>query len=89
MVSSPDSADSGGEGSPDTLGAGGSDLRVGSIVVHCFEFEKMLAFWRAALGYVPRDPPSDGWVVLRDPGGRGPNLSLQARKTRPKARPSP
>jgi catechol 2,3-dioxygenase-like lactoylglutathione lyase family enzyme len=36
----------------------------------------MLAFWQAALHYVPREPASDGWVVLRDPEGRGPNLSL-------------
>lgn len=36
----------------------------------------MLAFWRAALGYVPREPPEEGWVVLTDPGGNGPNISL-------------
>jgi hypothetical protein len=36
----------------------------------------MLAFWQAALHYVPREPAEDGWVVLRDPTGRGPNLSL-------------
>ena len=33
-------------------------------------------FWQAALGYVPREPPEDGWVVLTDPSGAGPNLSL-------------
>jgi hypothetical protein len=36
----------------------------------------MLAFWESALGYVPREPPEDGWVVLTDPTGRGPNISL-------------
>ena len=36
----------------------------------------MLAFWSAALGYVPREPPEDGWVVLTDPTGGGPNISL-------------
>ena len=36
----------------------------------------MLAFWRAALGYVPQAPPEDGWVILTDPTGRGPNISL-------------
>ena len=36
----------------------------------------MLAFWQEALHYVPREPPTSGWVVLRDPEGRGPNLSL-------------
>ena len=33
-------------------------------------------FWQAALGYVPREPPEDGWVVLTDPSGAGPNISL-------------
>lgn len=36
----------------------------------------MLAFWSSALGYVPREPPRDGWVVLKDPTGRSPNVSL-------------
>jgi hypothetical protein len=39
-------------------------------------FDELLAFWQAALGYVPREPPQDGWVVLADPTGRGPNISL-------------
>jgi catechol 2,3-dioxygenase-like lactoylglutathione lyase family enzyme len=51
-------------------------LKIGSIVVRCHEFDKMLAFWGEALHYVPREPPRDGWVVLRDPEGRGPNVSL-------------
>ena len=51
-------------------------MRIGSIVVNCYEFEKMLAFWQPALHYVPREPAQGGWVVLRDPLGRGPNLSL-------------
>jgi catechol 2,3-dioxygenase-like lactoylglutathione lyase family enzyme len=53
-----------------------ASLNVGSIVVRCYEFDRMLAFWQEALGYEPREPESDGWVVLRDPDGRGPNLSL-------------
>jgi hypothetical protein len=36
----------------------------------------MLKFWQAALHYVPREPPTDDWVVLRDPSSVGPNLSL-------------
>ena len=51
-------------------------LRIASIVIMCNEFDKMLAFWQAALHYAPRDPATDGWVVLRDPDGRGPNVSL-------------
>jgi hypothetical protein len=50
--------------------------RIGSIVIRCFEFEKMMAFWQAALGYRPRGPIDDGFVVLTDPEGKGPNLSL-------------
>jgi catechol 2,3-dioxygenase-like lactoylglutathione lyase family enzyme len=56
-------------------------LRLGSIVIHCFEFERTVAFWRGALGYEPREPASDDWVVLRDPKGRGPNLSFQKRES--------
>ena len=49
---------------------------VGSIVIDCTDFDRMLAFWSAALHYVPRNPPAGGWVVLRDPEGKGPNVSL-------------
>jgi catechol 2,3-dioxygenase-like lactoylglutathione lyase family enzyme len=51
-------------------------MRIGSIVIRCYEFDKMLAFWQQALNYVPREPAKGGWVVLRDPAGRGPNMSL-------------
>jgi hypothetical protein len=56
--------------------ARGSRVRVGSILVRCVRFDELIAFWQAALGYVPREPPEDGWVVLTDPTGTGPNLSL-------------
>ncbi len=51
-------------------------MKIGSIVIRCYEWEKMFAFWREALHYVPREPAKDSWVVLRDPEGRGPNLAL-------------
>jgi catechol 2,3-dioxygenase-like lactoylglutathione lyase family enzyme len=51
-------------------------MKIGSIVIRCYEFDKMLAFWQEALHYVPREPATDGWVVLCDPNGRGPNVSL-------------
>ena len=51
-------------------------MKIGSIVVNCYEFDKMLAFWQQALHYLPREPAHGGWVVLRDPRGQGPNLSL-------------
>src|SRR5581483_10304167 len=53
-----------------------SQIAIGSIVVRCRRFDEMLAFWQAALGYAPREPPEDGWVVLADPTGIGPNISL-------------
>ena len=52
-------------------------MKIGSIVIHCYEFDKMLEFWQQALHYVPREPATGDWVVLRDPDGNGPNLSLQ------------
>ena len=52
-------------------------MRVGSVVVDCNDVAAMLAFWRAALRYEPREAPEDGWVVLRDPAGAGVNVSLQ------------
>jgi len=57
-------------------GPSGRRIRVGSLVIRCRHFEEMLAFWQSALGYVPREPPDHGWVVLTDPAGRGPNISL-------------
>jgi hypothetical protein len=53
-----------------------SDIRIGSIVIRCFEFEKMMRFWQEALHLVPREAASDDWVVLTDPEKKGPNLSL-------------
>jgi hypothetical protein len=52
-------------------------IRVGSIVIRCTRFDEMRVFWQAALSYVPREAARDGWVVLTDPTGTGPNLSLE------------
>jgi hypothetical protein len=51
-------------------------MKIGSIVIDCSEFGKMLAFWQEALHCVPREPAKDSWVVLRDPEGGNPNVSL-------------
>ena len=51
-------------------------MKIGSIVIRCYEFDKMVAFWQEALHYVPREPATEGWVVLRDPHGIGSNISL-------------
>jgi hypothetical protein len=53
-------------------------IRVGSIVIRRTRFDEMRVFWQAALGYVPREAPQDGWVVLTDPSRRD---SLRARDT--------
>jgi catechol 2,3-dioxygenase-like lactoylglutathione lyase family enzyme len=53
-----------------------SQIRIGSIVIRCRRFDEMLAFWQAALGYVAPVPAKHGWVILTDPTGRGPNISL-------------
>lgn len=55
------------------------EIRVGSVVIDCTadEFDAMLTFWCRALGYEPREEPEDDWVVLRDPDGRGVNVSLE------------
>src|SRR5438552_14970250 len=52
-------------------------LRIGSVVLNCKDFESTVAFWQEVLHYVPRGPADDGWVVLKDPAGDGPNLSVQ------------
>jgi catechol 2,3-dioxygenase-like lactoylglutathione lyase family enzyme len=52
-------------------------VRIGSVVIDCNDFDRMSAFWRDALGYVPREPGEDGWVVLRDPDNTNVNVSLQ------------
>ena len=61
-------------------------MKIGSIVIHCHDFDRTVAFWQAALHYVPREPAKDGWVVLRDPEDKGPNLSFQGRERRPRSR---
>jgi Glyoxalase-like domain len=59
-------------------------IRVGSVVRDCVEFENMMVFWQEALHYEPKYPPDNGWVILRDPDGRGPNLSFnRVRKKTP------
>lgn len=52
-------------------------MRVGAVVIDCNDFERMLEFWSAALGYVPRHEPEDDWVTLKDPTDRNVNVSLQ------------
>ena len=58
-------------------------VRIGSIVIRCYEFERMGQFWQAALNYVVGHT-AEGFVILKDPSGKGPNISLDrspARRT--------
>ncbi len=58
-------------------------MKIGSIVIDCNKFDKMLVFWQETLHYVPREPATPGRVVLRDPEGRGPNISLNQVQEKP------
>lgn len=51
-------------------------VRVGSIVLRVEDLRRQTEFWAAALDYVPREEPSDDFVLLRPRDGLGPNLSL-------------
>lgn len=53
-------------------------IHIGSIVIDVNDFHRMMAFWQEALGYKPGRPPvpDDPFVVLKDPLGRGPNVSI-------------
>jgi catechol 2,3-dioxygenase-like lactoylglutathione lyase family enzyme len=52
-------------------------VRIGSIVLRCYEYDRMVQFWRAALRYeIGHADPNGGFVILRDPNARGPNVSI-------------
>lgn len=57
-------------------------MKIGSVVIDCNNFDKIAAFWQEALHYVPKRPAERGWVILKDPSGSGPNVSLN-QKTKP------
>jgi predicted enzyme related to lactoylglutathione lyase len=56
-----------------------SHIFIGSIVIHCFEFEKMVNFWKEALNYNFREEPTEDWAIIADPNRKGPNLSFEKR----------
>jgi predicted enzyme related to lactoylglutathione lyase len=61
----------------------GAAFKIGSIVVNVRDVPRAMAFWAAALAYVPRYEPEPDWVILRPRDGVGPNLSLNLGETRP------
>lgn len=57
-------------------------LVVGSIVIRVTDLARQLAFWTAALDYVPREPVDDDFALLHPRTGTGtgtgPSVSLDA-----------
>jgi predicted enzyme related to lactoylglutathione lyase len=56
-------------------------LEIGSVVMGVNDIERAMAFWAAALHYVPRDEPTDTWVVMVPTSGLGGRLSLALSET--------
>jgi len=52
-------------------------LYVGSVVISVGDIGRGVAFWTAALGYVPRYDVGDDWASLHDPNRPWVNVSLQ------------
>jgi hypothetical protein len=56
-------------------------LTLGTTVLGVDDFPRAKRFWMEALGYVPRDPGDDTFVVLVPPDGAGPHLALDLSET--------
>lgn len=54
-------------------------LGLGTTVLVVDDLNRALTFWRAALGYVERNPPREDWVILDPPGGSGGSIALDLR----------
>lgn len=52
-------------------------LKIGSFVINCKDFDGTYRFWQQALGYAVREAHPNEFVILRDPKGTGPNVSVQ------------
>lgn len=51
-------------------------LTIGSIVLGVQDVVRASAFWHDAIGYVPREPGDDTWVILVPASGPGAQLAL-------------
>lgn len=56
-------------------------LSIGSIVLGVNDLARATTFWHEALGYVPREPGDDTWVILVPASGPGPQLALMLSET--------
>jgi predicted enzyme related to lactoylglutathione lyase len=54
----------------------GPMLSIGSIVIRVDDLERQMRFWQSALGYEPRRPPSEDFVILQPAEGAGTSISL-------------
>jgi catechol 2,3-dioxygenase-like lactoylglutathione lyase family enzyme len=51
-------------------------LTLGTVVLGIDDLERAKAFWTAALGYVPRDPGDENFIVLLPSDRDGPGVAL-------------
>ncbi|WUS96421.1 VOC family protein [Streptomyces sp. NBC_00708] len=51
-------------------------MHIGTVVMGASDVARAAAFWKAALGYVEREPATEDWVVLVPAEGPGVGLSL-------------
>lgn len=51
-------------------------VRIGTVVMGASDVRRAAEFWKAALGYVEREPAKDDWVVLVPAEGSGAGLAL-------------
>ncbi len=56
-------------------------LEIGAVVLRVRDLDRMVAFWKAALDYVEREPAEATWVSLRPRTGEGVNLSCDLRRS--------
>jgi len=56
-------------------------LTIGSTVLGVNDIARATEFWQATLGYVPREPGDDTWVILVPASGRGAQLALMFSET--------
>jgi hypothetical protein len=56
-------------------------LTVGAVVLRVQDLDREVAFWSAALDYVPRAQPDDDWVSLRPRSGDGVCVSFDLRRS--------
>lgn len=52
-------------------------MKVGSVVIDCNDFSRMVEFWKLALGYVPKIFEEDDWALLIDPTDEWVNVGIQ------------